>query len=446
MDNFNEQQGFKSQTEQTTDYVQIEPIVMPEPPIAPQKKKKSRRGLKIAAGICAFAILTGTTLGAVDYYLNGGADRSSNDKNNSSISQADDGPASDNNAQLSYTELNQSGAANISNRENEITEVVKNAMPSMVSINVIATKTYSGGYFGGNYEYEVSGSGSGIIIGKNDTELLIVTNNHVVSGASDIAIEFIDGGSCNATIKGTDSDWDLAVVSVKLSDITDETMDKIKIAVMGDSDSLMLGECAIAIGNSLGVGQSVTVGYISATSRDVTFSDGVRTLIQTDAAINPGNSGGALLNINGEVIGINSAKYTSTEVEGMGYAIPITDAAPIINDLMNSIVVSDDEKAYLGIVGQSVPDSYQTRFGWPAGVYVSSVVDESPAQLAGLREGDIITSIDGVMLTSQEELADYLARCSVGDTVELAISRSKGNGSFTQITSTTVLIAKGDIE
>lgn len=421
------------------------------------KPKKKRTWLKFMAAVCAFAIITGAALGTTNYIIDSrNADNSSEDNSvsqNSSVSDKEENNGNGTaqvNTELSFVELTHSNGVDVSGRENEITQVVKNTMPSMVSINVIATQTVDNNYgyffgYGGSYEYDVQGSGSGIIIGENEEELLIVTNNHVVEGAKEIAIEFIDGESYAATIKGTDAEWDLAVVAVKRSEITDSTMSQIKIAVMGDSDSLMLGECAIAIGNSLGFGQSVTVGYISATSRDVQFSDGTRTLIQTDAAINPGNSGGALLNINGEVIGINSAKYSSTEVEGMGYAIPITDASPIINDLMNSIVVPEEEKAFLGISGQDVPESYQSRFGWPAGVYISSVTEDSPASLAGIRAGDIITKVNGKEITTSDELSEIISESKVGDTIELEIARSSGNSKFTTYNTTAILISRGDI-
>lgn len=416
-------------------------------------KKKKRLWLKITAAVCGFAILTGVTLGATNYLIDQFDDKEQKPQTslvtNENIEVTK--PQTNNTQDIPVAELVNSNSVDVSNRENEITEVVENVMPSMVAINVIATQTVDNNYgylfgYGGSYEYDVAGSGSGIIIGENDTELLIVTNNHVVDGAKQIAIEFIDGESYNATIKGTDAQWDLAVVAVKLSELTDNTKSQIKIAVMGNSDTLMLGECAIAIGNSLGYGQSVTVGYISATSRDVVFSDGTRTLIQTDAAINPGNSGGALLNINGEVIGINSAKYSSTEVEGMGYAIPITAASEVITNLMNSIVIPEEEKAFLGISGQTVPESYQTRFNWPAGVYIAAVTENSPASLAGISAGDIIVGINGEAITTQEKLSEFISGCKVGDKVEIEVAKSVGNGYFENQKVTAVLIARSDIE
>ena len=339
----------------------------------------------------------------------------------------------------------------------DVTEVVKNTMPAMVSINVVITKTYSdpygfGSFFGygqGGYSQDVPGSGSGIIIGENDTELLIVTNNHVVGSAKEIVIEFIDGETAAAYTKGTDSNYDLAVVGVKLSDLKQSTLDSIKIAVMGSSDDLVLGEPAIAIGNALGYGQSVTVGYISALQREVNLTDGKMTLIQTDAAINPGNSGGALLNIRGEVVGINSAKYSDTDVEGMGYAIPISDAIPIINELMNAVTVPDSEKPFLGIIGQTLPESYRSYFNWPEGVYISEITDGSPASLAGLKAGDIITGFNGKRTTTMEALQEAIAACSVGDSVTVSVTRpqrsAEGSYPTTELELHAVLISRSAI-
>lgn len=420
--------------------------------IVEKPKKKKRLWLKITAAVCGFAILTGVTLGTTNYLIDQFDDKEQ--KPQTTLAVADKPQASqtqdDNSSDIKVSELVNSNTTDVSDRENEITRVVENVMPSMVAINVIATQTVENNYGiffgqGGSYEYDVTGSGSGIIIGENDTELLIVTNNHVVEGAKQIAIEFVDGESYNATIKGTDAEWDLAVVAVKLSELTAQTKSQIKIAVMGNSDNLMLGEYAIAIGNSLGYGQSVTVGYISATSRDVVFSDGTRTLIQTDAAINPGNSGGALLNINGEVIGINSAKYSSTDVEGMGYAIPITAASEVITNLMNSIVIPEEEKPFLGISGQTVPDSYQERFNWPAGVYIAAVTESSPASLVGINPGDIIIGFNGEEIRTQEDLEKAILSCKVGDKVEIVVAKSVGNGYFENQKVTAVLIARSDI-
>lgn len=332
-----------------------------------------------------------------------------------------------------------------------VTDVVDHAMPSMVAINTITEESMGFNPFyyymyGGQYgdTYESKASGSGIIIAQNDSELLIVTNNHVIEDADQIAVQFIDNESYDATIKGTAAENDLAVIAVKLSDISADTLDQIKVATLGNSDNLKLGEPAIAIGNSLGYGQSVTVGYISAVDREVQISDRTMSLIQTDAAINPGNSGGALLNVKGEVIGINSAKYSDTSVEGTGYAIPISFAEPIINELMNGTSVTADDQPYLGIYGQDVPASYRERFDWPEGVYVSGVTDGSPAKLAGIESGDIIVSINGQETGSMDALQEVLGGCKVGDTVSVTVMRSTSNGDLKKVELNAKLISRAD--
>jgi len=346
-------------------------------PQKPKKPKNKNAFLAVIAVCLSLVISGGSFYAGVNYFAHNNADNTSTALSNTVVPSANTVTYSGNNVEVSNT----------------VTEVVEQVMPSMVSISTIVETKMNGTYgyfynfiFGDDYNptYETNASGSGIIIGQNEEELLIVTNYHVIEDSKEIAAEFIDGQSYTAAVKGTAADSDLAVISVKIADISADTLSKIKVAVLGDSDSLKLGEPAIAIGNALGYGQSVTVGYISAVERTVQLSDKTMTLLQTDAAINPGNSGGALLNIKGEVIGINSAKYSDTSVEGTGYAIPISTAAPIINDLMNSTYVSDEEKPYLGIYGSTVPSTYQERFGWPAGVYVSKVVGNSPAQLAGI--------------------------------------------------------------
>ena len=421
---------------------QAQSPVMTKPAVPAPKKKKSKRPLLAVLAICASLIISGGSFYAGVRYV---------DDNNTAVATS----AQTSEQQTSTPVISNTNTVSTSTNNDEITssitQVVENAMPSMVSINTIIEKNmndygYYNFFFGGGSDqtYESSASGSGIIIGQNEEELLIVTNYHVIEDAKQIAIEFINGESYSAEVKGTASENDLAVVSVKLSDISADTLSKIKVAVLGDSTTLKLGEPAIAIGNSLGYGQSVTVGYISATERTVEISDKTMTLIQTDAAINPGNSGGALLNIKGEVIGINSAKLSSTSVEGTGYAIPISDAAPIINDLMSSTHVSDEEKPYLGIYGSGVPETYQSRFNWPAGVYISRVIDGSPAQLAGLESGDIITAIDNTDVKGMEDLETILAQHKVGDKITITIARTDAKGNVKTGTVTATLIAKSE--
>ena len=282
----------------------------------------------------------------------------------------------------------------------DVSGIVEKVMPSIVSITETSMQK---SIFG---EYPSEGAGSGFIVKQDDKELLIVTNNHVVSGAESITVKFIDDTTAKATVKGTDSTADLAVITVKLSDLKEETKGKIKIATLGHSDDVKVGQMAIAIGNALGYGQSVTVGYISAKDREVEVGDengsgsNKMVLLQTDAAINPGNSGGALLDVNGNVIGINSVKYADTKVEGIGYAIPMSDAIPIINELMKRQVLSDSEKGYLGITGKTISDSVSEAYGIPVGVYVSEVSDSGAAKAAGIKKGDVITKINDAKVST----------------------------------------------
>lgn len=309
----------------------------------------------------------------------------------------------------------------------DVSTIAENVMPSVVAINISAIVEQQG-LFGYTQEYEAEGSGSGIIIGENDTELLMVTNNHVVSDAKTVNVTFSDGESYEAQVKSTDSDTDLAIVVVKLSDIKESTMNSIKIATIGDSDSLKVGEQVVAIGNALGYGQSVTTGIVSA--KDRTNSTNTTPLIQTDAAINPGNSGGALLNMKGEVIGINSSKYSDTTVEGMGYAIPITAVQNRLDDLMNRQTrekVSEDEKGYLGVSCQTVSSDISEAYGIPTGVLVAEVQKGSAAEKAGIKKNYVITKIDGQSISSAEELTEKLDYYKSGETVPITYEYMKDN-------------------
>ena len=338
----------------------------------------------------------------------------------------------------------------------DVSTIAKNAMPSIVSItnkSVQEVQNYFSmfGYGAQTPQTEETTScGSGIIIGKNDTELLIVTNNHVVDGADTLSVSFVNNQVCEANIKGTDSDNDLAVIAVPLSEIPDDTMNCIAVATMGDSDSVEVGEQVVAIGNALGYGQSVTTGIISAANRvidgnsssdggtDGTASDSAsndttgKTYLQTDAAINPGNSGGALLNMNGEVIGINSAKLASTEVEGMGYAIPVSRVSDIIENLMNEQTrtkVSSENQGTLGIKCLDVSSQIQQAYSMPAGIYISEVTSGGAAEKAGLKSGYVLTSFDGHSVTSTNELKSLLSYYSAGETVEVE-AQVPDNGSY----------------
>lgn len=314
----------------------------------------------------------------------------------------------------------------------DVSEVVENVMPAVVAINCnIETSSTVYDFFGRGHEskQQETSSGTGIIIGQSDREVLIVTNNHVIENAVKVEIVFCDGTAVQAAVKGTESENDLAVVAVNLGDLPGTVMNAIRIATLGNSDSARMGEMVIAIGNALGYGQSVTVGYISALAREVTVDDVTLNLIQVDAAINPGNSGGALLNANGEVIGINSVKYSSTDVEGIGYAIPISEVIPIINELMNREKLDESETAYLGITGINIDTTYSNSFKMPVGIYVSKVGEGTPAETAGLHAGDIIVGINGRTLSTMEDLQKVLGYTRGGTEASLQIKVLE-NGNY----------------
>ena len=314
----------------------------------------------------------------------------------------------------------------------DVSDIVENTLPSIVSITNMSVQEVQN-FFGGISQQESESAGSGIIISQNDSELLVVTNNHVVEGSDTLTVTFNDGNSVEAQIKGTDSARDLAVVAVPLDKISDDTMNAIKVATLGDSDSLKVGEPAIAIGNALGYGQSVTTGIVSATGRTIDGFDG--EYIQTDAAINPGNSGGALLNANGEVIGINSAKINSSAVEGMGFAIPISDASDVIQNLMNKETrskVSDEERGYLGIKGYDVSEEGAQMYNMPTGVYVKEVMSGGGAEKAGLTKGSIITGFEGSSISGMSSLQEQLQYYKAGEEVTLTVQIPDKNGEYTE--------------
>lgn len=325
----------------------------------------------------------------------------------------------------------------------DIATIAKNAMPSIVSITNMSVKEVQS-FFGGTQQQESTSVGSGIIIGQTDSELLILTNNHVVEGNEKLTVSFVDNESVEANVKGTDSTKDLAVVAVKISDVKDSTMDEIAVATMGDSSKLEVGEQVVAIGNALGYGQSVTSGIVSATERTLDGYEG-GTLIQTDAAINPGNSGGALLNSNGEVIGINTAKVATDSVEGMGYAIPISDASDTIQNLMNQVTktkVSEAEQGYLGIQGVDVSDESAKMYNMPTGVYISDVVKNGGAQQAGLTKGSVITGLEGTTISDMNSLKEQLQYHRVGDKVKVTVQVPGNNGEYTEKTVEVTLGSK----
>ena len=327
----------------------------------------------------------------------------------------------------------------------DVSNVVESVMPSIVSITNMSVQQVQS-FFGGTSQQEVTSAGTGIIIEQTDSELLIVTNNHVVADSNQLTVTFDDQSSVEADIKGTDSAHDLAVIAVQLDKISDDTLDKISVATLGDSTKLKVGEPAIAIGNALGYGQSVTTGVISATDRESQTTDSATgettgssdvKLIQTDAAINPGNSGGALVNANGEVIGINSAKLIGEDVEGIGYAIPISDVTDIITNLMNQETktkVSEAERGYLGITGLDVEDSDSQRYGMPTGVYISEVSRGGGAADAGITKGSIIVGFNGITIDSMESLQEQLQYYKKGEKVTLTLQVPGEGGEYQEQT------------
>lgn len=361
--------------------------------------------------------------------------------------------------ELSHTETaNDSGKSSESTGASSsgysVADVAKSAMPSVVAITAVSVQELPNFFGFGNQEYDSVSSGSGIIVGENDTELLIATNNHVVEGAKNLSVCFIgdevavpsetqqemaNGGldtenAVAAKTKGTDASNDLAVIAVQKSDILQETMGEIKIAQQGAAENLVVGEQVVAIGNAMGYGQSVTSGWISALDR--TIEDSGSALIQTDAAINPGNSGGALLNMKGELIGINSAKFVDSTVEGMGFAIPISTAAPILDKLMDQEtrdVVDENQRGYMGIQPLDISSEMIEMYEMPQGVFVSAVIENSGAEKAGMKKGDIITAIEEQTLTTSEELTDKLQYYKRGETVKVTIQRSD-SGEYKEMT------------
>lgn len=421
-------------------------IDTPQPEAAQTKKKKDRKvkkpmslgkkwGMVISMaavfGIVAGGVFTGTTmLGA---QLTGSGTQST--------------------VTIPTTATNTTAAQNSGSTSSgmSVKDVASSAMPSLVAISTTTVEEVQ--TFFGTASQEVPASGTGVIVGQNDEELLIATNNHVVSGATQLSVSFIDDTTIEGQIKGTDETNDLAVVAVKLSDIPDDTQSQIKIATMGDSDALEVGDQVVAIGNALGSGQSVTSGYVSALDRDVTSTDettGQETtsegLIQTDAAINPGNSGGALLNMSGELIGINEAKYSSTDVEGMGFAIPIAKAEPILENLMSLTTrykVDDSDASYIGITMKDVESNVSEAYGIPAGVRVESVVEGSPADEAGIKVGDILTGFDGRTVSNSTGLQEILSYYAAGETVDITVQRAD-DGEYKEKTLTITLGSASD--
>ena len=412
-------------------------------------EKRRKNGLtRKVAGITAAALLFGTVSGGTMVGINKIADSFGPATYPLVSSQA----AVEDSTTEAQTSAGASASGNSAVAGNavalDVSAIVKSAMPSVVAIN--NTMLYqSNNWWGMSQTYEVPSSGSGIIIGQNEEELLIATNNHVVEDSENLSVVFIDDTSVNASIKGTDADSDLAVIAVALKDIPEDTLSQISVAKLGDSDALEVGQGVVAIGNALGYGQSVTVGYVSALNREVKVDNTVtRNLLQTDAAINPGNSGGALLNMKGEVIGINAAKYSSTDVEGIGYAIPISKAQEILSTLMTqrtkNQTVAEGEEGYLGIQGLTVDDSMVKQQDMPAGVFVYGIIDGGAAANSDLRKRDIIVKFDGQSVKSMAALQDLLKYYKAGETVELGV-KSLENGEYVDRTVTITLGTKATL-
>ena len=418
-----------------------------------REQKTSGFGMKLvkcAAIALVFGLVSGSAFSGVTYFT--GAAGKQTEKNEetkdnttspgTTVDTEDTGKKTSNaNTDTKVVYTNVTGLTDVS-------EIVKETMPSIVSITNLTTKSTQ--WFGQIYTEDVEYAGSGIIVGRDDDNLYIATNNHVVSGANTITVTFADETTAVAEVKGTSPSNDLAVVRVAISELASGTLDDIKVATINDSGDTLVGEAAIAIGNALGYGQSVTTGVISAIDREVTIQDDESgtyyssKLIQTDAAINPGNSGGALLNAQGEVIGINSSKYSDTQVEGMGFAIPMTQAMPIINNLIERNEVDETEAAYIGIGGVDVDSNTAATYGMPTGIYITKIYEGSPASKSELMVGDFIVEFDGTKVSTMEELQDTLKYYAAGTEVTITVQRAN-RGVYEDVDVTLVLGKKAEI-
>ena len=401
------------------------------------------RGRKFA-GLVLSAMLFGTVAGGTMVGVNALSDQYRSEvlgqaSDNIGSSLLGENEANKEAQSNSVQQMNSSSKNNSSEAGGSVSEIAENAMPEVVSItNTIRYQQYGYSIFGQSGEQEAAASGSGVIIGKNDSELLIVTNNHVVEDSTALSVQFVDGKSYDAEIKGTDSNVDLAVIAIPLSSISQDTLNSLSFAKYGDSDSVSVGDQVVAIGNALGYGQSVTTGIISAKDRDISTKGGTESgLLQTDAAINPGNSGGALLNMNGELIGINVAKYSDTTVEGMGYSIPSKKVKEIVEGLSKRTTrakVSQEEKGYIGIQGKTVDSSISEAYNMPEGIYIFKLLTGEGIDNSALQEKDIITKFDGQSVASLEELSGLLSRYKAGEKVEVTVQRLSGKGKYEEKT------------
>ena len=439
----------------------------------PPKKPRKKRDFsghnsfgKKAATVVALAVIFGLVAGVVFQGVNIAADKYRGNDSSTTIGKTETVTGTEDSTDSSSAD---STVKDIVAESGTVAGVAQATMSSIVAITSVSVQEIPSFFGYGTRQYQSAGSGSGIIVGENDSELLIATNNHVVSGATTLTVCFAgsdvvgaeeetqamasssDGdadvdNAVSAKIKGTDEENDLAVVAVEKSDIPDETMDEIKIAQMGNSDDLVVGEQVVAIGNALGYGQSVTSGWISALNRSISTEDGEASgLIQTDAAINPGNSGGALLNMNGEVIGINAAKYADSQVEGMGYAIPISKAEPILEELMNRETrdkVEDSSKVgYMGVKAADLTTEAIQMYNMPAGAFITEVTEGGAADNAGIKKGDIIVKLDGQKVSGKDDLVDKLQYYEAGENIEVVISRAN-SGEYKEQTVEVTLGSK----
>ena len=421
------EENASSREENTYEYSGVN-FVMKDPVVEEQtpKKKKQRKGKKWVLCV-SMAIVFGIVASIVFQASN-------------FLIESITGKNPDSNKTVLSTQITTGNSSEI---DSDIAKVAENVMPSVVSITNLSVQEVQMFFFGGTVQQEYESSGSGVIIGQNDTELLIVSNNHVVEESKSLTVTFHDGSSVEAKIKGTDSDIDLAILAVPLDKISDDTKDIIKMATVGDSDKLSVGEPAIAIGNALGYGQSVTSGIVSALKRQLGNSE--VEYIQTDAAINPGNSGGALLNAKGEVIGINTAKLKNEAVEGMGYAIPISDVSDVLNDLMNQETktkVPEAKQGALGISGVTVDDASSDLYGIPKGALVREVMEGGAAEEVGLPKGCIITKVNSSKVDSMEELQDKLSYYEAGEKVELTVQVPSESGDYVEKTYEVKLMSR----
>ncbi len=392
-----------------------------------------KKGAKFVALALTFGVLSSAAFQGTNYLFQKGGRTEDTSGEKAALNKAD------------AVGMASGGSGDGQGEVSDVSSIAEGAMPSLVSITNKSVQEMQT-LFGQSQNYESTSSGTGIIIGKTDTELLIVTNNHVISGASALSAGFIDQSAAQAVVKGTDADHDIAVIAVNLNDISEETKAQIRVIEVGSSSELQVGQQVVAIGNALGYGQSVTTGIVSALNRDVTIEGMTNSLIQTDAAINPGNSGGALLNMSGQLVGINSAKFSDTAVEGMGYAIPVDNVADIMENLMNRTVrtekAEEEERGVLGITGQDVTAEVSEAYGMPKGVYIVSVEEGATAERAGLKKGDIITKFDGTSVTGIQGLKETLTYYKAGEEIEITYS-SVQDGQYQE---KTVVVTLGEKE